>query len=66
MKKFESFWHELLVELKTPKKYEVKDIVLIASVLGVVSSVFDFIFFVGFEGPFIWVLIGLFLFLVCS
>lgn len=32
-------------ELKTPRKYEVKDIVLIASILGVVSSVFDFIFF---------------------
>lgn len=32
-------------ELKTPKKYEVKDIIIIASVLGVVSSVFDFIFF---------------------
>ncbi|MDD3191070.1 MAG: HAD-IC family P-type ATPase, partial [Candidatus Pacebacteria bacterium] len=32
-------------ELKTPQKYEVKDIVLIASILGVVSSVFDFIFF---------------------
>jgi Mg2+-importing ATPase len=33
------------IELKTPRKYEVKDIVLIASLLGVVSSVFDFIFF---------------------
>jgi Mg2+-importing ATPase len=32
-------------ELKTPKKYEVKDIIIVASVLGVVSSVFDFIFF---------------------
>lgn len=32
-------------ELKTPRKYEVKDIVLIASLLGVVSSIFDFIFF---------------------
>ncbi|MDD3006212.1 MAG: cation-transporting P-type ATPase [Candidatus Pacebacteria bacterium] len=32
-------------ELRTPRKYEVKDIVLIASLLGVVSSVFDFLFF---------------------
>ncbi len=32
-------------ELRTPRKYEVKDIVLIASILGVVSSVFDFLFF---------------------
>lgn len=32
-------------ELKAPRKYEVKDIVLVASLLGVISSIFDFIFF---------------------
>jgi len=32
-------------ELKSPKKYQVKDIVIIAMVLGLISTVFDFIFF---------------------
>lgn len=32
-------------ELKTPRRYEVRDIVLVASLLGVVSTVFDFLFF---------------------
>lgn len=32
-------------ELKAPRKYEIKDILLIASILGVVSSIFDFLFF---------------------
>lgn len=32
-------------ELVTPKKYEIKDIVLFAVVLGMISTIFDFIFF---------------------
>lgn len=32
-------------ELVSPKKYEVKDIIIIAMVLGVLSTIFDFIFF---------------------
>ena len=32
-------------ELKSPKKYEIKEIIIIAIVLGLVSTVFDFIFF---------------------
>lgn len=32
-------------ELKKPKQYDVKEIILVASVLGVVSTVFDFIIF---------------------
>lgn len=32
-------------ELKRPRNYQVKEIVLLATVLGVVSTVFDFIFF---------------------
>jgi Mg2+-importing ATPase len=32
-------------ELKKPKSYDVKEIVLIATLLGVVSTVFDFIMF---------------------
>jgi Mg2+-importing ATPase len=35
-------------EIKTPKKYNVRDITLVASILGMVSSVFDFIFFAVF------------------
>jgi Mg2+-importing ATPase len=35
-------------ELVSPKKYEVKDIIIIAIVLGVVSTIFDFIFFALF------------------
>lgn len=42
-------------ELKKPKKYEAKDIILTATILGVVSSVFDFMMFAVFmrlgEGP---------------
>ncbi len=32
-------------ELKSPKKYEVKEIVIMAIILGLVSTVFDFMFF---------------------
>lgn len=32
-------------ELRYPKRYDLKDIALLATILGVVSSVFDFIFF---------------------
>jgi hypothetical protein len=35
-------------ELTKPKKYEIKEIVLIATLLGVVSTVFDFMFFAVF------------------
>lgn len=35
-------------ELETPKKYNIKDIVIIASILGVISSIFDFIVFALF------------------
>lgn len=35
-------------ELEAPKKYNIKDIVIIASILGVVSSIFDFIIFALF------------------
>lgn len=35
-------------ELQTPKGYNVKDVVLSATILGVVSSVFDFILFATF------------------
>lgn len=32
-------------EIQVPKKYDLKDTILIATVLGVVSSIFDFMFF---------------------
>ncbi|OGF25200.1 hypothetical protein A2331_03085 [Candidatus Falkowbacteria bacterium RIFOXYB2_FULL_34_18] len=32
-------------ELVSPKKYEVKDIIIVAIILGLISTVFDFIFF---------------------
>jgi Mg2+-importing ATPase len=32
-------------ELKSPKKYEIKDIIILSMVLGLVSTIFDFIFF---------------------
>ncbi|OGY43247.1 MAG: hypothetical protein A3B89_00885 [Candidatus Buchananbacteria bacterium RIFCSPHIGHO2_02_FULL_40_13] len=32
-------------ELKSPKKYEIKDIIIFSIVLGLLSTVFDFIFF---------------------
>jgi Mg2+-importing ATPase len=32
-------------ELKSPKKYEVREIIIIAIILGFISMVFDFIFF---------------------
>jgi Mg2+-importing ATPase len=32
-------------ELKSPKKYQTKDIIIIAIILGLVSTVFDFMFF---------------------
>jgi Mg2+-importing ATPase len=35
-------------ELTKPKKYEIREIVLIATLLGVVSTVFDFMFFAVF------------------
>ena len=35
-------------ELTRPKKYEIKEIMLIATLLGVVSTVFDFMFFAVF------------------
>jgi Mg2+-importing ATPase len=35
-------------ELLSPKKYRVNDIIIIAIILGVVSSVFDFIYFAMF------------------
>lgn len=35
-------------ELKSPRKYTVKDIIVIAIILGLVSTVFDFIFFGAF------------------
>lgn len=35
-------------ELVSPKKYEVREIIIIAIILGVVSTVFDFIFFAMF------------------
>jgi Mg2+-importing ATPase len=35
-------------ELTRPRKYEIKEIVLIATLLGVVSTVFDFMFFAVF------------------
>ena len=35
-------------ELVSPKKYEVKDIIILAIILGVVSTIFDFIFFALF------------------
>jgi len=37
-----------LQELSKPKKYEVKDVLLIAILLGMVSTVFDFIYFAWF------------------
>ncbi len=40
-------------EMKRPRSYDVKEIVLLATILGVVSTVFDFIFFSIFKsgGP---------------
>jgi P-type Mg2+ transporter len=40
-------------ELTKPRKYEIREIVLIATLLGVVSTVFDFMFFAVFvnQGP---------------
>lgn len=38
------------VELKKPKQYDIKEIALIATVLGLVSSLFDFIYFAYFKG----------------
>ncbi len=35
-------------ELRQPKSYNVKDVVLVATILGVVSSIFDFILFATF------------------
>jgi len=35
-------------ELRRPRSYDIKDIALIATILGIVSSFFDFIFFVLF------------------
>ncbi|MFH0856869.1 MAG: HAD-IC family P-type ATPase [bacterium] len=35
-------------EVSKPKKYDIKDIILIATVLGIVSTLFDFIFFALF------------------
>ncbi|PKM91639.1 cation-transporting ATPase [Candidatus Falkowbacteria bacterium HGW-Falkowbacteria-1] len=35
-------------ELVSPKKYQVKDIIIVAMILGVVSSIFDFMFFAMF------------------
>lgn len=35
-------------ELISPKKYQVKDIIIIAVILGIVSSIFDFMFFAMF------------------
>lgn len=35
-------------ELKSPKKYEVKDIIIIAIILGIISAIFDFIIFAWF------------------
>ncbi len=35
-------------ELKTPKSYNIKDITLVGTTLGIVSSIFDFIFFALF------------------
>lgn len=32
-------------EMKSPKKYEVKEIIILAIVLGILSTIFDFIFF---------------------
>jgi Mg2+-importing ATPase len=32
-------------ELRSPQRYNIKDVVLLAVVLGIVSTVFDFIFF---------------------
>lgn len=37
-----------IAELKSPKKYEVKEIIIIAIILGLISMVFDFIFFGSF------------------
>lgn len=34
-----------VADLKTPQKYEVKDILVLAIILGLVSTIFDFIFF---------------------
>lgn len=36
--------------IKTPKQYDIKEIALIATVLGLVSSLFDFIYFAYFKG----------------
>lgn len=36
-------------ELASPKKYQSKDILLIAMILGVVSTIFDFVFFALFK-----------------
>lgn len=38
------------LELKSPKKYNVRDIILFASVLGVVSTLYDFMMFAIFRG----------------
>ncbi len=40
-------------ELQSPRKYQAKDIIIIALILGVVSTVFDFIFFAMYyqSGP---------------
>jgi len=37
-------------ELKAPKTYEVKEIILVAILLGLVSTLFDFIMFAVFKG----------------
>lgn len=36
--------------IKTPKQYDIKEIALVATVLGLVSSLFDFIYFAYFKG----------------
>lgn len=37
-----------LTDLKTPRNYDIKEIALVSTILGTVSSVFDFVFFVLF------------------
>lgn len=36
-------------ELVTPRRYEVKDIIIVTTALGIISTIFDFVFFIIFS-----------------
>ncbi len=36
-------------ELTTPRRYEVKDIIIVTTALGIISTIFDFVFFIIFS-----------------